>query len=104
MDGFEHKAQVDIVFKSGKYLLFVQTEDYTLNEKKISSMDKKMATIKKYVPELLKGKKILTGLTSLEVKPSIRDKFIAAGHYILTRDNENVKVEGSFIKKSQGKE
>ena len=99
MDGFEKKAEIDIVFRNGKYILFVETK-YRLDGKQITTLDKKLAAVKKYAPDLLKGKEILTGFASLGVKSSIRDMFIAAGHYVLTQDDNSVRVEGNFIKKA----
>ena len=99
VDDFKSKAEVGIVFRNGKYILFVETK-YRLDRKQISTMDKKVAAIKKYAPDLLKDKEILTGFASLGVKSSVRDEFIAAGHRVLAQDDNDVRVEGNFIKKA----
>ena len=46
MDGFEKKAEIDIVFRNGKYILFVETK-YRLDGRQITTLDKKLAAVKK---------------------------------------------------------
>ena len=93
MDGLQHKAECDLVFNNGEYILLLEVK-YRLDKKHIHSLDEVIAAIKKYEPELIEGKTILTGFASLAVREEIKKEFIAAGHYILTQDGEKAKVEG----------
>ncbi len=96
-DGFNHKAEIDLVFNNSKYILLVEIK-YRLDKQQIHTFNNIIHAMKEYCPELVKDKEILTAFASLGVKESIKKEFIKAGHYIFTQDQNEVKVDGKHLK------
>ena len=100
-------AEIDILMKNGCYILLIETKhnlpkDTAKERKNIEKLseafEKKLAAIKKYDSDFIKGKIILKAFATRSFKKENHQAYFDKGYLIFTMQNNKPKVFGSIEK------
>ena len=100
-------AEIDILMTNGRYILLIETKhnlpkDTAKERKNIEKLsqafEKKLAAIKKYDSDFIKGKIILKAFATRSFKKENHQAYFDKGYLIFTMQNNKPKVFGSIEK------